>query len=89
MGDYIERQKVIDMLDNAQIISDSQGIYCGYCTEDVNIMSIPSSNVREDVQGEWIYYNGNGWRTCSVCKDRRRTFVLDNFCQKCGTRMKL
>lgn len=45
MSEYIKREDVEKMLENAQFISD--GEYCGYCTEDVNISAIPSAHVVE------------------------------------------
>ena len=41
MSDYIEREAVEIMLENAQIVSD--GEYSGYCTEDVNWGKIPAA----------------------------------------------
>lgn len=48
MKKYILRDKVLDMLDNSQIITD--GEICGYCTEDINILGIPVSDVVEVVR---------------------------------------
>lgn len=45
MVEYIERAAVETMLENAQIITD--GEYCGYCTEDINLGSIPAADVVE------------------------------------------
>lgn len=45
MAEYIERKAVVEMLENAQIISDGYYGYCGYCTEDVNIDAIPAADV--------------------------------------------
>lgn len=39
MKEYIEKAAVENMLETAQLISD--GEYCGYCTEDVSLNSIP------------------------------------------------
>lgn len=41
--EYIKREAVEEMLENAQMISD--GEYCGYCTEDVCIDKIPTADV--------------------------------------------
>ena len=49
MKEYIERAAVEEMLENAQLISD--GEYCGYCTEDVNLGSIPAADVAEVRRG--------------------------------------
>ena len=45
MKEYIERAAVETMLENAQIITDGEN--CGYCTEDVNLGSIPAADVAE------------------------------------------
>ena len=52
MKEYIERADVQEMLENAQIISN--GEYCGYCTEDVRLNSIPAADVAEVRHGRWI-----------------------------------
>ena len=52
MKEYIKRAAVETMLENAQIITD--GEYCGYCTEDVRLNSIPAANVAEVRHGRWI-----------------------------------
>ena len=44
MKGYIERAAVEEMLENAQLISD--GEYCGYCTEDVNLVVSPPPTLR-------------------------------------------
>ena len=45
MKRYIEQDAVEKMLEDAQLISD--GEFCGYCTEDVNLDSIPAADVVE------------------------------------------
>lgn len=52
MKEYIERAAVETMLENAQIITDGEN--CGYCTEDVNLGSIPAADVAEVRHGRWI-----------------------------------
>ena len=47
----------------------------------------PAVDAAPVVHGKWIYYNNNGWRVCSHCKDRRRTFTLDKYCPNCGAKM--
>lgn len=49
--------------------------------------SRPTIDAAPVLHREWIYYNNNGWRVCSHCKDRRRTFTLDNYCPNCGAKM--
>lgn len=48
MKRYIEQDAVEKMLEDAQLISD--GEFCGYCTEDVNLDSIPAADVVEVVR---------------------------------------
>ena len=70
MAEYIERQKVIDMLKNAALISDEDGEYSGYYTEDVDIESMPAADVKPVMRAEWI----------------KRSFVSsDVFCSECRT----
>ena len=52
MKEYIEREAVEEILENAQIISN--GEYCGYCTEDVRLNSIPAADVAEVRHGKII-----------------------------------
>ena len=52
MKEYIERESVEKMLEDAQLISD--GEYCGYCTEDINLSSIPAVDVAPVRHGRWI-----------------------------------
>lgn len=83
MKEYIERAAVEAMLENAQIITD--GEYCGYCTEDVNLNSIPAADVVEVVRCDHCgrRYEENGEYFCSrtdmPCAD-------DDFCSH-GARM--
>ena len=48
MKEYIEKAEVEEMLENAQTISD--GEYCGYCTEDVNLNAFHAADVVEGVR---------------------------------------
>ena len=86
MSEYIERAAVAKMLEDAQLISD--GEYCGYCTEDVSLNSIPAADVAEVRHGQlnfvqedmpYCYYG-----TCSVCGAYVQAW---NYCPSCGTRM--
>lgn len=43
MAEYIEREAVEKMFENASIISD--GEYSGYCTEDIYLNDIPAADV--------------------------------------------
>ena len=89
MSDYIEREAVEIMLENAQIVSD--GEYSGYCTEDVNLGQIPAADVAPVRHGRWIPsdYTGDCCYTCSECGFVRDAYLLDvgNYCPACGTLM--
>lgn len=90
MTEYIDKRKVEVMLENAQIISD--GVYCGYCTEDVNLDSIPVENVSTVRHGKWLKRK-DGTPYCSVCganeRDTYESVVNEcNYCYSCGAYMK-
>lgn len=95
MKEYIERAAVEAMLENVQIITD--GEYCGYCTEDVNLGSIPVADVVEVRHGRWAEYDGadKGFHYCSECKGQAFNYedgevvveVLSDWCPHCGARM--
>lgn len=97
MKEYIERAAVEEMLENAQLISD--GEYCGYCTEDVNLGSIPAADVAPVRHGKWkpVKYNaccscGKSYGTyhflCSACNHiaYSQPYGL-TYCPNCGARM--
>lgn len=76
MKEYIERAAVEEMLENAQLISD--GEYCGYCTEDVNLGSIPAADVAPVRHGRWVAVRRTNASTayqCSVCE--RKVSVMN------------
>ena len=50
--EYISRKAVEEMIEDAQIISDGEN--CGYCTEDIEISSIPAVNVIPVKRAHWI-----------------------------------
>ncbi len=82
MADYIEREKVIDMLANASLICDEDGEFDGYCTEDIDIYSIPSADVAPVVHGKWI-------EVCDemqdILKERDPYIMIRGYrCSRCG-----
>ena len=94
MKTYIERAAVETMLENAQIITD--GEYCGYCTEDVSLDSIPTADVVEVRHGRWLTTDAYPHHLyCSVCyktyaKNAKWVNELDlptNCCPNCGAPM--
>lgn len=92
MREYIKRTAVETMLENAQIITD--GEYCGYCTEDVRLNSIPAANVAEVRHGRWILErepDGTPYCFhCSVCdNDFHHIGIMTatDYCPNCGALM--
>ena len=85
MKECIERAAVETMLENAQIITDGEN--CGYCTEDVNLGSIPAADVVEVRHGRWEN-GGNGlYDTCTACGEEIYLAIPMNYCPLCGARM--
>lgn len=89
MAEYIDRVAVETMLENAQIITD--GEYCGYCTEDVNLNEIPAANVAEVRHGRWVEASDGDGVVCSECGTDFCTMIHETekfrFCPNCGARM--
>lgn len=95
MAEYIEREAVKKMLENAQIISN--GEYSGYCTEDINIDDIPAADVAPVMHGGWEYVDGDEFSEtykCSVCGYDEVVCVeiynddLPPHCPNCGADMR-
>ena len=91
MADYIERAAVEHMLEAAQVVSDADGIYCGYCTEDVRLSEIPAAAVAPVASGEWIpIKDESGGATvwiCGACCCGREFKTKERFCPDCGSKM--
>lgn len=88
MKEYIEKAAVENMLETAQLISD--GEYCGYCTEDVSLNSIPAADVVEVRHGRWVNHfdymmERSGFFVCDSCKKMSREKY--DYCPNCGARM--
>ena len=94
MKEYLDKEVVQEMLENAQIISN--GEYYGYCTEDVRLNSIPTADVAEVKHGRWIEYPRDHYFKCSECKytvPYRKAVLVNgsreyNYCPNCGALMK-
>lgn len=87
--EYISKKAVMEMLENAQITSDGEN--CGYCTEDIEISSIPAADVTPVVHGKWLLKHigaGHYWE-CSACHENPCIYVTNNtkFCPNCGAKM--
>lgn len=92
MKEYLDKEVVQEMLENAQIISN--GEYYGYCTEDVRLNSIPTADVAEVRHGRWEFLGPNRLikdcmcGTCSACHVRSKYIVNTAICPNCGALMK-
>ncbi len=90
MGDYVERQSVLE------IVKRTSG---DYATAFSEISRLKSANVREDVHGKWIVVEYE-YLNCSVCgkamytgcSSSKETMILKdhwkNFCPNCGAMMR-
>ena len=86
--EYIEKQAVEDMIENAHLISE--GEYCGYCTEDIDINSIPVADVAPVVHGKWDDSLDGITPYCSVCGCTHKCLIrTPMYCPNCGAKMDL
>lgn len=91
MKEYLDREVVQEMLENAQIISN--GEYYGYCTEDVRLNSIPAADVAEVRHGKIIetIKDGKMNRVFSCCGHdftELTCWYMPKYCPNCGALMK-
>lgn len=88
MAEYIKREDVAQILDNAQMISN--GEYSGYCTEDIDLNSIPAADVALVRHGRWVGYllgrlhegeypnlESADYLECSACGENYYRRVMD------------
>ena len=89
MSEYIKREDVEKMLEDAQLISN--GEYVGYCTEDISINEIPAADVVEVKHGKWEVrtVRGEAELYCSVCGNSPNVIYEYEFCPFCGAKMDL
>lgn len=87
--EYIEKRAVEDMLENAHLISE--GEYCGYCTEDIDINSIPVADVAPVRHGVWEpIIDGFGCLEGWIHPEcGRTTKEASQYCPTCGAKMDL
>lgn len=96
MSNYIKREDVENMLENADLIFDRE--YAGYCTEDISIDEIPAADVVEVKHGKWIkphWHNSIHCMNCSICGGEaqhvefRGVAKYYSRCPHCGAKMDL
>lgn len=81
MAEYIERDKVMDVLLHEQY---------GYLCEDA-INAIPAADVRENKRGKWMYdddVNTGLYAICSCCKESIYQAFEFYYCPNCGADMR-
>lgn len=86
MGDYIEREGLLDEISAARDNGGMGAIVAGTLTR--YIKRAPAADVRPVVRGRWLYeteIEGHACGECSVCHKIR---VIDNFCPSCGADMR-
>ena len=76
--EYIERAAVETMPENAQIISN--GEYSGYCTEDINLYSIPIADGVEVVRCRECVYATSPGDNIVYCDNFERDMMPDDYC---------
>ena len=78
MSDYIKREDAIKTLEGWKI------------SGEMILATVPSADVRENVNGEWIFpYGDKKYKHCSACG---KTFysipATSNYCPNCGADMR-
>lgn len=96
MAEYIERGKVVDLIQQivAEIDDANEGMYsenfvsgyqAGLELAELRVNDIPAADVRPERHGEWLHCD-DGLCECSECG----TVAGDNFykfCPNCGAKM--
>ncbi len=84
MGEYIKREQVLNLLENAQAWSWSMN------TLYEEMQALPAEDVTPVVHGKWILDAKNHCR-CSRCLYGRNieTQIGWNYCPNCGAKMDL
>lgn len=83
MADYIDRQAALHAVN--EFFNDPK--------VDIALNAVPTANVREDVQGEWMQVKtigGSEFVRCDKCGYKEYDHVKYtrfNFCPNCGARM--
>lgn len=89
MAEYIEREKIYEMLNalggcGAEPESRADGWDKAIDTAIDELNKIPAADVRPERHGEWLYC-GDGYE-CSKCGGGARVNT-NPFCWKCGAKM--
>lgn len=93
MAKYVEIEKVQEMLENAQIVSD--GVNCGYCTDDISLEKILLADAVFVGRAKWVKIVEARLDTtgfCSACGKQSVWRAMDMpypICPFCGKKMDL
>lgn len=87
MAEYIDKQKLIDELDDKYSLGD-----IGRMEHDIIVDALlyaKPADVRPVVRGRWIDYDDDyGAYSCSECEQNAPEDTQWNFCPHCGTDMR-
>lgn len=82
MGDYIERQAVLNAYDAVQRKN-------GPWRFETLIESVPAADVRPAVRGRWRWVGQDQWNDCYECSQcGKMNTDNSNFCPNCGAYMR-
>lgn len=82
MGDFIERQAVLNAYDAVQRKN-------GPWRFETLIESVPAADVRPVVRGRWRWVGQDQWNDCYECSQcGKMNTDNSNFCPNCGADMK-
>lgn len=86
MGDYIEREGLLDDILAAQDNGGMGAIVAGTLTR--YIKRAPAADVRPVVRGRWLHETEIEGHACGECSACHKIRVIDNFCPNCGADMR-
>lgn len=87
MGDYIEREGLLDEISAARDNGGMGAIVAGTLTR--YIKRAPAADVRPVVRGRWRWVGQDQWNDCYECSQcGKMNTDNSNFCPNCGADMK-
>lgn len=87
MGDYIEREGLLDEISAARDNGGMGAIVAGTLTR--YIKRAPAANVRPVVRGRWRWVGQDKWNDCYECSQcGKMNTDNSNFCPNCGADMR-
>ena len=87
MGDYIEREGLLDEISAARDNGGMDAIVAGTLTR--YIKRAPAADVRPVVRGRWRWVGQDQWNDCYECSQcGKMNTDNSNFCPNCGADMR-